>query len=225
MNQHVRTTIVACFALLLLVNCTSAYASLLGDQVGGYMLYKHDPNMGNLFEPGVKPGCPECMVPDPFESSSIQPVAVVLDPDIIFREFIFRHIGLHDVTVDIDKTVINLSLLNTSGSAATENPYGFEIYLSSLNPKDGEVPGIITSASIVDESLFPGLSVSVVDGGTGLLLDFSDAAPGILDAYNNFGILAATITLETMWIPEPGTCALAGLGLIGILGGMRRERR
>ena len=218
MNRLIRSAIISCLAVFLGASCNSVNATLIGDYVFGHMQYDYDPNMGNLFEPGAKPGCPECIVPDPFESSSLQPFAVVLDPDLFFPEFIFRHEGLHEVIVDIDEASIDLVLSNISGGPAVVAPHEFEIRLTDITWVEDGVPGIITSASIVDESLFPGLSVSVINEGTGLLLDFSNSPPELLSTYNSHSDLWATIVFETALItPEPTTCLLAAFGLSAVL--------
>lgn len=211
---------------LLIIPLTQASATLLGDFIDGEMIFKNDPNLGNLFDPAPKAGCPTCVVPAFPASSSLQPAAVVLDPDVIFPEFVFHKLGEYNLEVDIDANSVDVSLINTSGSPASSSPEGWEIRLTDINWNDG-VPGILTSASIVDPSLFPGLSVSVINSGTGLLLDYPGSSaphPNTLSTYNNNNQLAATIVFTTQpAVPEPTTLATLGIGVVTLL--LRRDRR
>jgi len=204
----------------------SVSASLIGDLVHGEMLFKDFPGLGNMFDPTPKPGCAECTVPDFPESSGMQPLAVVLDPDILGPEFIFRDVGFLDVTADIDSSTIDVAVINTSGSLATESPFGWEIRITGMDWIHGP-PGYLTSATVDDDTFFPGLTASVIDDGTGILIDFpgratntSGTGPGntaqeVLDAYNQNGELWATISFTAHHIPEPATCVLfAGALLI-----------
>lgn len=227
MKSKIRTSIFTCLVLALAAApLSTASATLLGDFIDGEMILKDDPNLGNMFDPTPKPGCPTCTVPAFPSSSSIQPVAVVIDPDIIFPEFIFRKVSEYDVEVDIDIDSIDVSLINTSGSPAAVAPEGWEIRLTDINWNDG-VPGILTSASIVDPNMFPGLTVSVINSGTGLLLDYpgsANANPNALSTYNDNSWLKATIVFTTQpTVPEPTSLATLAVGMVTLL--TRRGRR
>ena len=225
-----RGLVVLSFATTLLIAHTdSASATLLGDLVHGEMLFKDFPGLGNMFDPEPKPNCSACTVPDFPGSSGIQPLAMVLDPDLVFPEFIFRDVGFLDVTADVDESTIDVAVINTSGSDATEAPFGWEIRITGMDWINGP-PGYLTSATVDDDSLFPGLTASVIDSGTGILIDFPGRAtntPGtgptntaqqLLDAYNANGQLTATISFTAKHIPEPATCILFVGAVVAIFG-------
>ena len=223
-------------ASLWCVQTSSAAATLVGDLVFGELLLKDDPNMGNLFDPAPKPSCPQCTVPGFPASSTVQPLALVIDPEIIFPEFIFREVGSLDVTADVDETAIHLAVINTSGSPATEAPLGWEIRITDMHwDSNGGPPAIVTSVTVDDDTLFPGLTASVINSGTGILIDFPGRAtstPGtgpaglaqqVLDAYNDHGQLTATVSFTVMHIPEPSTVALLATASLVLTGRGRRS--
>jgi hypothetical protein len=220
-------------AALLAAHADRASATLVGDLVHGEMLFKDFPGLGNMFDPAPKPGCMECTVPDFPASSGLQPFAMVLEPDLGFPEFVFRDVGFLDVTADIDEHTIDVKVLNTSGSPATEAPFGWEIRITDMDWVNGP-PGLLTSAMVDDDTLFPGLTASVINGGTGILIDFPGRATGtpgtgpanvaqdVLDAYIANGMLTATISFTAEHIPEPATCALFATALLAIVGSRQR---
>ena len=144
--SSIRRVLTLSFAVAMFGASTdTASASLLGDLVHGEMLFKDFPGLGNMFDTAPKAGCPQCTVPSFPGSSGIQPLAVVLDPDIVFPEFVFRDTGFLDVTADIDSSTIDVAVINTSGSLATEAPYGWEIRITGMDWINGP-PGVLTSA-------------------------------------------------------------------------------
>ena len=224
-------------ASLLGVQANTTSATLVGDLVHGEMLFKDFPALGNMFDPAPKPGCPLCTVPGFPTSSSIQPLALVIEPDITFPEFIFRDVGLLDVIADVDETTIDVAVFNTSGSAVTEAPLGWEIRITDMNwDSNGGLPKFLTSVSVVDDTLFPGLTASVIDAGTGILIDFPGRATGtsgtgpaglaqqVLDAYNANGQLTATISFTAHHMPEPSTAALLAAAALVFTCRRRRAR-
>lgn len=228
-----RLVILSITAAMLGAHAEMVSATLVGDIVFGEMLFKDSPGLGNLFDPAAKPGCPECTVPGFIESSGIQPVALVMETDFFFPEYIFREVGLQDVIANINNTTIDVTVINTSGSLATESPLGWEIRITDMDWINGP-PGLLTSAMVDDDTLFPGLTASVINGGTGILIDFpgratsttgtgpANLAQDVLDAYNNNGQLSATISFTVMHIPEPATCSLF-VGAILMLVGYRQR--
>lgn len=232
--SFIRRMVILSFVTALLgASADNASATLIGDLVHGEMLFKDFPGLGNMFDPAPKPNCPQCTVPAFPESSGIQPLALVLDPDLVFPEFVFRDVGFLDVTADIDSSTIDVAVINTSGSPATEAPFGWEIRVTDMNWVDGP-PGIVTSATVDDDTLFPGLTASVINEGTGILIDFPGRAtntPGtgpanvaqeVLDAFNNNGQLTATISFTAEHIPEPATCILFASAILAITGYRQR---
>lgn len=230
--------ILSLVVLLWGVSASTSSATLVGDLVHGEMLFKDYPSLGNMFDPAPKSSCPECTVPDFPASSGIQPFAMVLDPDVAYPEFVFQDVGFLDVTADVDETTIDVLVTNTSGDDATEAPLGWEIRITGMQwDTNGGPPGFLTSASVDDDTLFPGLTASVIDAGTGILIDFPGRAtstPGtgpagvaqqVLDAYNDNGFLAATISFTVQHVPEPGTGALLGAAALVFTGRRRRRKR
>ena len=225
----IRRMVILSFAAALLgAHADTASATLLGDLVHGEMLFKDFPGLGNMFDPAPKPGCPACTVPDFPESSGIQPLAMVMDPDLVFPEFIFRDVDFLDVTADIDSSTIDVAVINTSGSDATEAPFGWEIRITGMDWINGP-PGYLTSATVDDDTLFPGLTASVINEGTGILIDFPGRAtntPGtgpdntaqdVLDAYIANGQLTATISFTAEHTPEPATCSLVAVAALVLM--------
>jgi len=225
--------LVSFIAALLGAHADIASATLVGDLVHGEMLFKDFPSLGNMFDPAPKAGCPECTVPNFPESSGIQPLAMVMDTDLIYPEFIFRDVGFLDVTADVDNSSIDVAVINTSGSPATEAPFGWEIRITGMDWSGGP-PGYLTSVSVDDDTLFPGLSASVINDGTGILIDFPGRAtstPGTgpagtaqdaLDVYNDNGQLWASISFTVAHVPEPTTCALLASAVL-VLAGCRQR--
>jgi hypothetical protein len=224
-----RAVMVLVVVILQFASADLSSASLVGDLVHGEMLFKDFPGLGNMFDPAIKPGCSECTVPDFPESSGIQPFAMVLDHQFAPLEFIFRDVGFLDVTADIKEHSIDVKVLNISGSLATEAPFGWEIRITDMDWINGP-PGFLTSAMVDDDTLFPGLTASVIDGGTGILIDFpgrdtgtsgtgpANIAQEVLDAYIANDMLTATISFTAEHIPEPASCVLFAVALVAIAG-------
>ena len=195
-----------------------AHATLTGDFIFGELLLKDDPNAGNLFDASATPGCAGCTVPPFPTASTVQPFAVVQDPDVFFPEFSFRKTGEYDLTADVDSASVEVVLDNiTTGFLE-----GWEIRLRDLSWNDG-VPGILTSATIVDPNSIPGLTVDVIDSGTGLLIDFPGAGVSPPLAIPTGGPLSATIVFTTeAVIPEPATAASVAMAAVTLLTRRRR---
>ena len=223
--QTVLTTGLA--VALSVVMTQSASASILGDTVHGEMVFKDFPGLGNMFDPTPKPGCPECTVPPFPDSSGIQPNAVVTDADTTFPEFIFVDVGFLDVTVDIDESTIDVAVVNTTGTPPTAAPFGWEIRITGMEWV-GPLPGFLTDASVIDDTLFPGLTASVIDAGTGILIDFpgrgSSTDQAVLDAYIANDSLTATVSFAAEHIPEPASAALWLIAMTGCAVVRRRRR-
>lgn len=206
----------------------AAHAGVIGDTVSGTMFFKDFGFLGNMFDAAdIDYGnCPECSVPAPPDSSGIQPSALVTKADTTFPEYIFRDIGFLDVTVDIDAKTMQVTVQNTNGTP-TLAPFGWEIVISDIHWNGN--PNALTSAFVVDDTNFPGLTASVISGGSAILIDYPGRATGTAGtgppalADQVVAVYAANnqLTATVAFAPEPTSAALLVLAAVGCV--MRRR--
>ena len=175
-----------------------ASASLIGDTIGGELNF--DGFSENFFDPanGLVPG----------GSSGIQPQAVVNDPDAAFVEFQFLD-GSSGINVDVDENSVTINQFAVGGSFFAN---GWTITLTDLDwlGTPGQIVGL--------EVDFDQFGLTTAFGPDSLTFNWEG------DDFPVDG-LTAEFAIITAHLPEPGTLALLGVGLLGlgVAAGRRRK--
>ncbi len=144
--------------------------------------------------------------------------------------------GLKSASGDSDIVATNLRTSSTATTVPdkfTAAPYTLSLYLFDVSSGQsntlnftGQLDGTLTAQSANIKNTFTGLTTQEVVLGTNLyVVTIGPYSPPGPTASNNLGAISAhaSITVESLMLPEPSALALSFLGLTAV--GMARMRR